>query len=265
MTLQRAAILLFTLLLLGSFLGELIPHASYEEQFRDAIDAPSSARFWMGTDALGRDRLSRLIYGTRVSLLLAAAAAGLSVLMAMALGAGSALLGKVGSTAVLSVADVFLCVPWFFLLTAARGALPLNTDPLVSVIFTFLLLGVLGWAGPARVISLRTREILSSDFIRFARATGQSRWRLFVHHTAPNLRPIAAAQFWILVPAYIIAEANLGVLGLGVSEPVPSWGALLRELESAASWGSFPIVLPMLLLAGTVGFLQFTVPAERSR
>jgi len=99
------------------------------------------------------------------------------------------------------------------------------------VMITFLLLGCLGWAGPARIVRAGTRTLVDSDYLVQASASGISRWRLFWRHLLPNLRPILLAQFWISVPLFILSEANLGLLGLGVSEPLPSWGALLRELE----------------------------------
>lgn len=263
MTVKRISGALLGILLLASIIFEFFPHHSYEEQFRDAISAPPSVRFWLGTDALGRDRAARLVYGTRVSLLLAVAAAGLSVAFATAAGTSAGFVGGYWSTTLLSVADLFLCVPWFFLLTAIRGAMPLNTSPLVSVLMTFGLLGVLGWAGPARVLSLRTRQVVETDYIRQARATGASQWRILVRHVLPNILPIAASQFWILVPAYIITEANLSVLGLGVSEPLPSWGSLLKEIDFV-QWGSPGILLPLVLLAAVAGTLQFAFNSEES-
>ena len=263
MTGRRLAWTLLGILLLASFAYELMPHPSYEDQFRDSIDAPPSAQFWLGTDRMGHDRLARLVYGTRVSLLLAVTAAGLSVLLAAAAGVTAGYLGGFANTALLSVADLFLCVPWFFLLTAVRSALPLDTGPMTSVIITFVLLGVLGWAGPARILSLRTREIIETDYVRQARATGASPLRVLVRHILPNMRPIVATQFWILAPAYIITEANLGVLGLGVSEPLPSWGSLLKEIDFV-HWGSPTVLLPLALLALVAGSLQFAFRGQRS-
>ncbi len=265
MTVPRLALGLVAGLLLASGVAELAPHYAYDEQFRDAIDAPPSRQYWLGTDSLGRDRWSRFIYGTRVSLLLSITAAGLSVVIAAGVGIVSGYLGGTANTVVLSGADIVLCVPWFFLLTAVRGALPLNTEPLVSVVLTFALLGLLGWAGPARVLSLRAREIAGSDYIRQATACGVPKVRILLRHVAPNLTPILLTQFWILVPAYIIAEANLGLLGLGVAEPLPSWGVLLKDLETAGNWGAPAVLAPLVLLAVVAGSLQLAFqPRQRS-
>ena len=259
---QKAAVVVLGLVAIASLLaGFLAP--SYSEQYRDAISAPPSHRFPLGTDELGRDRFARLLYGTRISLLLAPAAALLSTLIAAVIGGTAGYLGGRWERAVTSGIDLFLSLPWLFLLLAFRALLPLNTPPLASVVITFLLLGCLGWATPARVIRAGTRSLVDSDYLVQARASGLSPARLFWRHLIPNLRPILLAQFWVSVPVFILSEANLGLLGLGVSEPLPSWGALLRELENySALLGSPWILTPAVLLVIVVSCLQIVLRTE---
>lgn len=243
----------------------LIAPSSYSEQFRNAIDAPPSARFWLGTDELGRDRFARLLYATRISLLLAPAAALLSTLIAAVVGGVAGYAGGRWERAMTLGVDLFLSLPWLFLLLAVRALLPLNTSPVASVTITFLLLGCLGWAAPARIIRAGTRTLANSDYLVQASASGLSRSRLFWRHLLPNLRPILAAQFWISVPLFILSEANLGLLGLGVSEPLPSWGAMLRELENYSAVLHNPwMIAPAVLLVVVVGCLQLLLRAEES-
>jgi len=237
--------------LLVVFLAALLP-VRYERQFRDSPNAAPSKQFLLGTDDLGRDRLSRLVYGTRVSLLLATAAAVLSCAAAAALG-GLAGFG-IADNLILGAADLFLSLPWLFLLLMVRAFLPLNVSPLLSVTITFLLLGALGWAAPAKVIRAAVRELRSSDFMLQARATGCS--RLIRKHLIPNVMPILWAQLWITIPAYVLAETTLGMLGLGVMEPLPSWGNLLRELEGGRIAEQPWLLAPVLLLAAVVGSFQ---------
>lgn len=238
-------------------LTALLP-VSYEHQFRDSPNAGPSKQFPLGTDDLGRDRLSRLIYGTRVSLLLATAAAILSCLAAAALGglAGFGIADKL----ILGAADLFLSLPWLFLLLMVRAFLPLNVSPLISVTLTFLLLGMLGWATPAKVIRAAVRRLSNSDFMLQARAAGCS--RLLRKHLLPNVMPILWAQLWITIPAYVLAETTLGMLGLGVMEPLPSWGNLLRELEGGAIANHPWVLAPVLLLAAVVGSFQVIFERE---
>jgi peptide/nickel transport system permease protein len=164
---------------------------------------------------------------------------------------------------VLNLTDLFLSLPWFFLLLTVRAALPLNAAPLVSVMITFMLLGLLGWAGPARVIRAGVRSRRDAEFVLQARACGVRGFRLLFVHVLPNLKPVLYAQFLISVPVFILAEANLGLLGLGVAEPLPSWGGLLRELENYPAVLENPWMLaPLVLLILVVGSLQSVLSDE---
>jgi len=262
---QKVALAILGIAVAASLGAGLLAQSPYSEQFRDAISAPPSAHFWLGTDELGRDRFSRLLYGTRVSLLLAPAAALLATLIAALIGGAAGYLGGRWERFVTAGVDLFLSLPWLFLLLAVRALLPLNTSPVTSVIITFLLLGCLGWAAPARMIRAGTRMLVNSDFLVQASASGVSRWRLFWRHLLPNLRPILLAQFWISIPLFILSEANLGLLGLGVSEPLPSWGAMLRDLENYSAVLQNPWILaPAILLVAVVGCLQLLLRTEDS-
>jgi peptide/nickel transport system permease protein len=244
--------------------GWVAPH-SYAEQSREFISVPPSAQFWLGTDELGRDRFSRLLYGTRVSLLLAPCAAFVATLIAALVGGAAGYLGGRWERMMTAGIDLFLSLPWLFLLLAVRALLPLNTSPAASVAITFLLLGCLGWAAPARIIRAGTRSLANADFLVQANASGISRGRLFWRHLLPNLRPIFIAQFWISVPLFVLSEANLGLLGLGVSEPLPSWGALLRDLENYQAILQNPWMLaPAILLVSVTGCLQLLLRSEES-
>lgn len=104
----------------------------------------------------------------------------------------------------------------------------MDVAPVVSITITFLLLGALGWAGPARIVRAAVAAMGRSEFMLQARASG---FRIVLVHLLPNLKPVLVAQFLISIPLFILSEANLGLLGLGVAEPMPSWGNLLRDLE----------------------------------
>jgi ABC-type dipeptide/oligopeptide/nickel transport system permease subunit len=160
----------------------------------------------------------------------------------------------------MAATDLFLSLPWLFLLITVRALMPLNVSPLTSVAITFALLGCLGWAAAARVVCADARTLRNSDFVLLARANGTPSLRLLIRHLLPNLMPVLYAQFWISIPVFIITEANLGILGLGVSEPLPSWGSLLRELESYSSISSSPVqFVPVVLFIVVVSAFQFLV------
>jgi peptide/nickel transport system permease protein len=233
--------------------AQFLAPAHYATQFRESPNAAPSKRFWLGTDDLGRDRFSRLLYGGRVSLLLAPAAALLSTLLAAGFGMAAGYFQGLPGRIIMGGVDLFLSLPWFFLLIAARAMLPLDVSPMISVTVTFALLGLLGWAASARVVYAGMRSLRTSDFILTARACGCLRWRTLAVHIAPNLKPVLWAQFLVSIPAFILAEANLTMLGLGVAEPLPSWGSMLKELEnydnlSAQPWRLAPLALSMLVV-----------------
>jgi ABC-type dipeptide/oligopeptide/nickel transport system permease subunit len=245
---------LLTLVIAGALFAPQIGPFDYSRQFRESPHAPAGGQFLMGTDDLGRDRFSRLIYATRVSILLAPAAAIVSVLLALLFWRFTAL------------TTLSLSLPWIFLFIILRALLPLNTRPAESILLTFGLMGVAGWAWPARVFAGSIRQIRQSGWLMQARAAGVTDWRIFFVYTWPHLRAIAFAQVLVLIPAYILSEASLGLLGLGVAEPLPSLGNLLAELQRPEAVRSNPWVLaPLGVLMLVMICLEALQPARESR
>jgi peptide/nickel transport system permease protein len=260
---RRFAIVVLSAVLLASLGAELWAPAGYDRQFRDVPDAGPSSRFLLGTDALGRDRFARLLYGSRVSLLLAPAAAALSCVLAGLLGGVAGLAGGFSDRVITGAADLCLSVPWVLFLLIVRTWLPLNVTPAVSVTATFLLLGVLGWAAPARVVRAGVRKLMDSPVVLQARATGAGGPRLLVRQLAPHIAPLLMAQFWIAAPVYLLAESTLGMLGLGIAEPLPSWGGLLRELEGTMGLPPAWQLAPAIVLAAVVWCFELVLIREK--
>jgi peptide/nickel transport system permease protein len=251
------------LIFLGGLFAGWITHYSYSTQFREVPNAAPSRSHILGTDGLGRDLFARVIYGTRISLLLAPAAALLSTLIAGVFGAFAGLTGGWCERFILAIADLCMALPLLFILLALRALLPLNIDPAVSVFATFVLLGLLGWPSSLRVVCAGARDMRNSDFILLANANGCTRWRILSRHVLPNLRPILFAQFWISIPIYVLTEATLSMLGLGVMEPLPSWGNLLRGLEDFSVVATNPWrIFPLILLVLVVISFQLILPAQ---
>jgi peptide/nickel transport system permease protein len=251
-----------TILSMGA--GWLAPF-DYAAQFREHANEPPSRQFLLGTDPLGRDRFSRLLYATRVSLLCAPAAA----LMATALAAGIGLIaGYFGGWAkelAGALTDLFLSLPWLFVLLTLRALLPLNLAPWPSLAATFVLLAAIGWASGARVVVASVGSLRNAASVLQAHAYGCSQWRVLWIHILPNLKPVLAAQFWILVPVFLLTEANLGALGLGVAEPMPSWGNMLAELQNYHRISESPWILaPALLLFVVLASLHFAVSGSHT-
>jgi len=249
------------LIVLAALWPSLLTDIPYDRQFRDQPNAPMCRQFPLGTDDLGRDRLSRVLYGTRISLLAAPAAALLSTFLAALAGGLAGYLGGWCDRLAVALIDLMLSLPWLFLLIIVRALLPLNVPALASLLLTFGLIGLLGWPAAARVVRAGCRDLRQSDMVLLASAGGVAPGRILWRYVLPNLRPVLAAKFWLSIPVYILAEANLGLLGLGVADPLPSWGNLLRQLETgwnrdAGAWA------PLLLIATVVGCLNLLRPRE---
>ena len=260
---KRLAGALLLALALAALAGEYMVPARYDQQFRAETDALPGKKHLLGTDELGRDRAARLLAGARVSLLLAPAASVLAIALAAILGLSAGWFGGWWDRGVTTLIDLMISVPIFLVLITARAVLPLNVSPLASVMITFLLLGLLGWAGSARVLRGACQTHLNSDYILRALASGSSRTRVLFVHLLPNLWPVLRTQFIVAVPGFILDEANLSLLGLGVAEPLPSLGSLLKELThltTSANW--LGLAAPAILLAATVGACEFLLPPK---
>jgi peptide/nickel transport system permease protein len=203
------------------------------------VDPPANI-FLAGTDELGRDQFSRLLYGGRISLGAGLFAGALALTIGLLLGCAAGFFGRWVDGAVMAASDLFMALPWLYLLLAIRAALPLDVSPGRALASVVLVIGIAGWARPARlvrgvVLSARTR-----DYVTAAAASGASRARLMLAHVLPEAFSVAITQASILVPQYTLAEITLSFFGLGVGEPTPSWGtminAMLRQELSAAHW-----------------------------
>src|SRR5213079_3206398 len=213
----------------------LAPGDPYHGQLAAALQAPSRA-FPLGTDAQGRDVLSRLLFGARLSLTVGLASQVIALAVGLTLGLAAGFYGRSVDAVVMRAADVTLAFPSLLLLIAAAVK---PTLPVVCVV-----IGVVGWAGMARLVRGQVLVVRRLDYVHAARAFGASDARLATRHVLPNvLGPVIVAAT-LGVGGAIMAEAALSFVGLGAPPPTPSWGAMVaegRDLLRVAPWVSlFP-------------------------
>jgi len=215
----------------------IAPGDPYHGRLAAALQAPSRA-FPLGTDAQGRDILSRLLFGARLSLAVGLASQLIALAVGLTLGLAAGFYGRSVDAVVMRAADVTLAFPSLLLLIAVAAAVK-PTLPVVCVV-----IGVVGWAGMARLVRGQVLVVRRLDYVHAARAFGASDARLATRHVLPNvLGPVIVAAT-LGVGGAIMAEAALSFVGLGAPPPTPSWGAMVaegRDLLRVAPWVSlFP-------------------------
>lgn len=210
-----------------------------------------SAQHWLGTDIQGRDIWSRLVYGARVSLTVGLISQGIALTLGVTLGLIAGFYGRWVDEIVMRLADVTLAFPTLLLLIAMVAAL----QPSEAVVFATI--GIVGWAGMARIVRGQVLVVRQLEYIQAIRALGAGDLRIMIQHVLPNvLAPVVIAAT-LGVAGAIMAEAALSFLGLGVPPPAPSWGSMIadgRDLEQLrrAPWTS---VFPGIAIgAAVLGF-----------
>jgi peptide/nickel transport system permease protein len=183
------------------------------------VDEPARI-FLLGADGFGRDQLSRLLHGARISL-------GVGWL----LGTLAGFYGRWVDAILMRLADVFLALPWLYLLFAVRAVLPLHVSAGQAFLMLVLVIGLVDWARPARLVRGVVLSARERGYVLAARGFGASDLHLVRRHIAPQTFGLLLTQAAVLVPQYVLAEVTLSFLGLGVAEPVPSWGNMLAALQ----------------------------------
>lgn len=261
---RLTAALLLLLLTVSALLVISRSPFGYAAQDRDHVAAPSSRQHLAGTDDLGRDRSVRTAAALLLGLAGAAGASALASGLAVGVGMAAAFTRPWVGRSLLYGSDLALTLPWLFLLLIVRSALPLNLSPANSAVLTFLLLGVLGWPAFTRANHARASALRGADWLLYGRASGLRPAQLG-RQMFPHLFPLLISQWILYLPICVVAEANLGALGLGVSEPLPSWGSLLLSLQSSAMLaGTHWVYLPVALLVVVLLLLESLVPEVRS-
>lgn len=217
---------LVSLVLLTALLGPTVAPFDPAEQFLDhRLETPSRLHL-LGLDELGRDILSRLLYGARVSVLVGLSVVGLAGLVGTALGALAGYAGGKMDHLMMRATDVFLAFPGILLAIALVALL----GPALSHVI--LALVVIGWTGYARLVRGQVLQLRELEFVQASRLTGARGVWIVVRHIFPNILPTLMVQASLGMAGAILAEASLSFLGLGIQPPAPSWGAMINAGRS---------------------------------
>jgi len=214
--------------------------------------AEGDARYVLGTDQLGRDVLSRLIYGSRVSIVVGAAGVVLSIAVGVLLGLLAGYFGGWLDGLISRITDTFMSIPFIILALAAVGVLGPGLINLIIV------LGLTGWVVFARVVRGEVLSVKAMEYVTAARTIGQTPLRIALRHVLPNVTASIIVLATLQVATVIIAESSLGFLGLGVQPPTVTWGLMLAEGRNhlATSWwlAAFPGAAISLTALGVILF-----------
>ena len=221
-------IILVILLLLAITAPLITIHHPHHINSANKYQSPSGEH-WLGTDQLGRDTFSRLIYGSRVSLSVGLVSTGIAVIIGVTLGSIAGYIGGFLDNSIMRLVDIFMCFP-FFVMAITIAAL---TGPSIWIIM--IISGTLSWPRIARIVRAEILSIKQREFIEAARALGLNSRDIIIKHVLPNIFAPIIVFATLGMAGGILAEAGLSFLGMGVKQPQPSWGNMLETARSMRS------------------------------
>jgi len=241
-------LIVVTFALIAVFAPQVAPYDPTTQRIATARLEPPSAEFWFGTDELGRDLFSRIVYGARISMRIGLIAEGIALTIGVILGAAAGYFGGVADNVIMRVADVFFAIPGLLFLIVVVAIFGSGA----SIIF--LALGLISWPGEARLMRSEVLRIREREYVVAAKGLGLRDIVIIAKHVLPNAFASMIVLGSLGVAGAILSEATLSFLGLGIQEPIPSWGTMINRGQQyifSAWWYSvFPGAVIMLVVLG---------------
>ena len=241
------------LLFLGvaSLVGPFISSYSYQEQNIALGASPPSLKHLLGTDQLGRDTLTRLLYGGRISILVGLCATGVSLTIGLLYGAIAGYLGGKIDALMMRIVDILYSLPFTIFVILLMVFFGRN------IVLLFVAIGAVEWLTMARIVRGQVQSLRKQEFVEAAVALGLRRRRIILRHMIPNVIGPVIVYATLTVPAVMLLEAFLSFLGLGVQPPMSSWGLMINEGAQNMEQSPWLLIFPGLTLALTLFSLNF--------
>lgn len=244
--------IVMTLSLTAILAPNVAPYPPGLQNLQISLQGPS-AKHWFGTDILGRDYFSRVVYGARTSITIGVVATSIALLLGLSLGALAGYFGGVLDALLMRLADVFFAFPF---IAAAIVLLTVFGDAFPRLMALFIVIGFLQWASVSRIFRSSIIQVKTADYVEAARALGAGSWRIMSRHVIPNALAPVVVYATIFTGTVILTEAALSFLGVGVPVGTPAWGLMVGEGRSYMTTEPWLVVFPGAAIALTVlGFI----------
>ncbi|MFZ2063613.1 MAG: ABC transporter permease [Candidatus Binatus sp.] len=206
-------------------------------------DSENEPYFMLGSDGLGRDLYSRIVYGSRVSMCVGLIGVLISFSLGITVGALSGYIGGTVDFLIMRWSEIEMSLPSFYFLLALAAVIPSGLSAVTTFFMIVAIMSFISWAGFARIIRGMASSVRSRPYVEAARALGASRWRIITRHIIPSVMGYAIVAATLSIPGFILGESALSLLGLGIQEPAASWGNLLAQAQDVQNLARYPWIL----------------------